>query len=93
MRPSGIQIMGKPSCCSRITGDMAERKEHGIHSCRALRSAFSMMSSVTLLVQWRSGLVRGFAPLLAAEVTLAFFPAIVFLRHNSSDLHGFSQLE
>src|SRR5690349_19073333 len=47
MRPFGSVIIGNSSCCSRITGLIAERKSTASISNRALFSAPSMMSSVT----------------------------------------------
>ena len=47
MRPFGSVIIGNSSCCSRITGLIAERKSTASISKRALLSAPSMMSSVT----------------------------------------------
>ena len=47
MRPRGSVIIGNSSCCSRMTGLMAERKSTASISKRALFSAPSMMSSVT----------------------------------------------
>ena len=48
MRPLGSVIMGYPSCCSRIAGDMAERNRTASISWRALRKEFSMRSRVTV---------------------------------------------
>ena len=45
--PVRSAISGKASPCSRIPGDMAVRTSVASISIRALRSAFSMMSSVT----------------------------------------------
>src|SRR6185436_7700483 len=47
MRPRGSVIIGNSSCCSRITGLIAERKSTASISYRALFSALSMMSRVT----------------------------------------------
>src|SRR6185369_427986 len=47
MRPCGSAIRGKASPCSRMPGDIAVRTRVVSISMRALRSAFSMMSSVT----------------------------------------------
>src|SRR5215471_641773 len=47
MRPFGSVIIGNSSCCSRITGLIAERKSTASISNRALLSAPSMMSRVT----------------------------------------------
>src|ERR1044071_7379996 len=47
MRPCGSVSIGNSSCCSRITGDIAERNSTASISKRAWRSAFSMMSTVT----------------------------------------------
>src|SRR5581483_7669969 len=47
MRPRGSVIIGNSSCCSRITGLIAERKRTASISNRAFLSAPSMMSSVT----------------------------------------------
>src|SRR5438874_2211909 len=47
MRPFGSVIIGNSSCCSRITGLIAERKRTASISKRALFSAPSMMSRVT----------------------------------------------
>src|SRR5687767_2783992 len=47
MRPRGSVIIGNSSCCSRMTGLMAERKSTASISKRALFSAPSMMSRVT----------------------------------------------
>src|SRR6187397_2719136 len=44
--PSTLAIIGNSSCCSRMPGDMAVRNSTASISVRALRSAFSMMSSV-----------------------------------------------
>ena len=45
--PVWSAISGKASPCSRMPGDMAVRTSVASISIRALRSAFSMMSSVT----------------------------------------------
>jgi hypothetical protein len=45
--PFWSAIIGKASPCSRMPGDMAVRTKVASISIRALRSAFSMMSSVT----------------------------------------------
>jgi hypothetical protein len=42
-----LAIIGKQSPCSRIPGDMAVRNSTASISSRALRRAFSMMSTVT----------------------------------------------
>src|SRR3954471_24677682 len=47
MRPCGSVSIGNSSCCSRMTGLIAERKSTASISKRACRSAFSMMSTVT----------------------------------------------
>src|SRR5579859_609691 len=47
MRPFGSVIIGNSSCCSRITGLIAERKSTASISKRALFRAPSMMSRVT----------------------------------------------
>src|SRR5262245_8238469 len=47
MRPFGSVIIGNSSCCSRITGLIAERKSTASISKRALLRAPSMMSRVT----------------------------------------------
>src|SRR5581483_5760618 len=47
MRPFGSVIIGNSSCCSRITGLIAERNSTASISNRALLSAPSMMSRVT----------------------------------------------
>src|SRR4051812_15900698 len=47
MRPRGSVSIGNSSCCSRITGLIAERKSTASISKRAFLSAPSMMSSVT----------------------------------------------
>ncbi len=47
MRPRGSVIIGNSSCCSLMTGLIAERKRTASISYRALLSAPSMMSSVT----------------------------------------------
>src|SRR5579862_7638365 len=47
MRPRGSVIIGNSSCCSRMTGLIAERKSTASISNRAFFSAPSMMSSVT----------------------------------------------
>jgi len=44
--PSRLAMSGNSSCCSRMPGDMAVRNSTASISVRALRSAFSMMSSV-----------------------------------------------
>ena len=44
--PSLLAIIGKASCCSRMPGDIAVRNRTASISARALRKAFSMMSSV-----------------------------------------------
>ena len=44
--PLGSAMSGNSSCCSRIPGESAVRKSTSSISYRALRSAFSMMSSV-----------------------------------------------
>jgi len=46
--PSTLAIIGNSSCCSRMPGDMAVRKSTVSISKRALRSALSMMSIVTV---------------------------------------------
>ncbi len=45
MRPLASVIIGNSSCCSRITGDIAERNSTASISWRALRRAFSIMSN------------------------------------------------
>src|SRR3954449_7431861 len=47
IRPCGSVSIGNSSCCSRMTGDIAERNSTASISNRAWRSAFSMMSTVT----------------------------------------------
>jgi hypothetical protein len=47
MRPRGSVIIGNSSCCSRMTGLIAERKSTASISKRALFRAPSMMSRVT----------------------------------------------
>src|SRR4051795_10161363 len=47
MRPRGSVSIGNSSCCSRMTGLIAERKSTASISNRAFFSAPSMMSSVT----------------------------------------------
>src|SRR6187200_3304619 len=47
MRPRGSVSIGNSSCCSRMTGLMADRKSTASISYRAFFSAPSMMSSVT----------------------------------------------
>src|SRR6185312_12081161 len=47
MRPRGSVSIGNSSCCSRMTGLIAERKSTASISKRAFLSAPSMMSSVT----------------------------------------------
>ena len=44
--PSELAIIGNASCCSRMPGDIAVRNRTASISVRALRRAFSMMSSV-----------------------------------------------
>ncbi len=46
--PSRFAISGNSSCCSRMPGDIAVRNSTVSISKRALRSALSMMSMVTL---------------------------------------------
>ena len=46
MRPAASVIMGNSSCCSRMTGDIADRNSTASISWRALRRAFSMRSRV-----------------------------------------------
>src|SRR4051812_18524219 len=47
MRPRGSVSIGNSSCCSPITGLIAERKSTASMSTRAFLSAPSMMASVT----------------------------------------------
>src|SRR3954452_13465886 len=61
MRPCGSVSIGNSSCCSRMTGDMAERKSTASISKRAWRRAFSMMSTVTGSTA-RSGIWAIFMP-------------------------------
>src|SRR5207248_1195491 len=63
MRPFGSVIIGNSSCCSRITGLIAERKSTASISNRALLSAPSMMSSVTGSTSTSVGIcaIRGFS--------------------------------
>jgi hypothetical protein len=51
--PSLLAIIGKQSPCSRIPGLMAVRNSTASISSRALRSAFSMMSTVTVSTSMR----------------------------------------
>src|SRR6478672_3783629 len=63
MRPFGSVIIGNSSCCSRITGLIAERKSTASISKRALLSAPSMMSRVTGSTSTSVGIfaIRGFS--------------------------------
>src|SRR5436190_12833591 len=63
MRPFGSVSIGNSSCCSRITGLIAERKSTASISNRALLSAPSMMSSVTGSTSTSVGIcaIRGFS--------------------------------
>src|SRR5690349_6335564 len=63
MRPFGSVIIGNSSCCSRITGLIAERKRTASISKRALLSAPSMMSRVTGSTSTSVGIcaIRGFS--------------------------------
>src|SRR6476646_7598180 len=63
MRPFGSVIIGNSSCCSRITGLIAERKSTASISKRALFSAPSMMSRVTGSTSTSVGIlaIRGFS--------------------------------
>src|SRR5207245_11627981 len=67
MRPFGSVIIGNSSCCSRITGLIAERKSTASISKRALLSAPSMMSRVTGSTSTSVGIsaIRGFSAVIA----------------------------
>ena len=71
MRPRGSVIIGNSSCCSRITGLIAERKSTASISYRALLSAPSMMSSVTGSISIPVGIsaIRGFSVVMVAIVS------------------------
>src|SRR5436190_8728942 len=75
MRPFGSVSIGNSSCCSRITGLIAERKRTASISKRALLSAPSMMSSVTGSTSTSVGIsaIRGFSDdtAIAAPLSLA----------------------
>ena len=63
--PRALQIIGNSSCCTRIVGDMAARRTTSSISKRALRSAFSIRSSVAtsivvLIGDASSGRIRRF---------------------------------
>ena len=51
--PSMLAIIGNSSCCSRMPGDIAVRNSTVSISKRALRSALSMMSMVTVSTSTR----------------------------------------
>src|SRR5438105_7549522 len=84
MRPFGSVIIGNSSCCSRITGLIAERKSTASISKRALLSAPSMMSRVTGSTSTSVGIsaIRGFstviviAPRLVARCDQDVEPAV-----------------
>src|SRR5438445_12358470 len=67
MRPFGSVIIGNSSCCSRITGLIAERKSTASISKRALLSAPSMMSRVTGSTSTSVGIsaIRGLSAVIA----------------------------
>src|SRR5512139_3591651 len=52
--PSTLAIIGNSSCCSRMPGDIAVRNSTVSISKRALRSALSMMSIVTVSTSTRA---------------------------------------
>ena len=70
MRPAASVIMGNSSCCSRMTGDIADRNSTASISWRALRRAFSMRSRV-MGSRAVSGARRGRAPRDAAGAAAA----------------------
>src|SRR5262249_22774719 len=74
MRPFGSVIIGNSSCCSRITGLIAERKSTASISKRALFSAPSMMSRVTGSTSTSVGIsaIRGFSDDTAIRAPLSF---------------------
>ena len=71
MRPFGSVIIGNSSCCSRITGLIAERKSTASISKRALLSAPSMMSRVTGSTSTSVGIcaILGFSAVVAISVS------------------------
>src|SRR5215471_5469742 len=73
MRPLGSVIIGNSSCCSRITGLIAERKSTASISKRALFSAPSMMSRVTGSTSTSVGIsaIRGFSDDTAIRAPLS----------------------
>src|SRR5207253_271532 len=72
MRPFGSVIIGNSSCCSLITGLIAERKSTASISKRALLSAPSMMSRVTGSTSTSVGIVaiRGCSTVAAISLPL-----------------------
>ena len=69
--PAGSEISGKASPCSRMPGDIAVRTSVASISMRALRSAFSMMSSVTgSIATLAKGVVLGSMILAGIGLTL-----------------------
>src|SRR5689334_12814410 len=93
MRPLGSVIIGNSSCCSRITGLIAERKSTASISKRALLSAPSMMSRVTGSTSTSVGIcaIRGFSDdtAIAApsrrrdqDVEPAVYLGLVSRQHN-----------
>ena len=85
MRPRGSVIIGNSSCCSRITGLIAERKSTASISKRALLSAPSMMSSVTGSTSTSVGIsaIRGSSAVMVAIVPPQAFGLIRMLKFTS----------
>ena len=68
--PSRLAIIGKQSPCSRMPGLIAVRNSTASISSRALRRAFSMMSTVTVSTSIRWKGVSLVSMIFAGIVTL-----------------------